>query len=121
MLALSPDGSRLMTFDSDSGVLRAYLPESLTLTHQRFVSDLLSAAEELQLTGFADLPPTSAALSALAVSDQGHFAFAVSGQVCASPVQALTPTGGPPPGPQPVTIKSDTVKPKNASQPPKSS
>jgi hypothetical protein len=55
----------------------------------------LSAADELQLTGFAELPPSSAAVSALTVDDQGRFAFAVFGQICGSPLTSMTSTGAP--------------------------
>ena len=118
LISLSPGGEYLMTFDSDSGVLRAYQPEELVLSHQRFVSDLLSAADELQLTGFAELPPSSAAVSALTVDDQGRFAFAVFGQVCGSPLSSMTFTGAPVGGAPSSTSKpagpKSTVEPKAA-------
>jgi hypothetical protein len=128
LLALSPSGEYLMTFDSDSGVLRAYQPDGLVLSHQRFVSDLLSAADELQLTGFAELPPSSAAVSALTIDDQGRFAFAVFGQICGSPLSAMTSTGAPVGGapaamPKPVPSKlpaepKPEQKPAQVQQPP---
>lgn len=95
-LALSPDGARLMTYDADSGVLRMYDPDGLKLTHQRFAIDVLSASDERQLIGFAELPPVNAALSALALDDNGRFAFAVFGQVCGAHLSHLTPTDAPP-------------------------
>ncbi|MBK9121999.1 MAG: hypothetical protein IPM16_02610 [Chloroflexi bacterium] len=91
-LALSPDGTRLMTYDADSGVLRMYDPDGLKLTHQRFAIDVLSASDERQLVGFAELPPVNAALSALGLDDNGRFAFAVFGQVCGAHISHLTPT-----------------------------
>lgn len=115
LLALSPGGGHLMTFDSDSGVVRAYQPDGLVLTHQRFVSDLLSAADELQLTGFAELPPSSAAVSAMTIDDDGRFAFAVFGQICGSPLSSMTPTGAPIGGATAATPKS--VSPKPAAEP----
>lgn len=110
-LSLSPSGKYLMTFDSDSGVLRVYQPDKLVLLYQRFVSDLLSAADELQLLGFADLPPASAAVSALTIDDKGRFAFAVFGQVCGSPLTAMTAAGGPVGGAPAVVPKSAVVRP----------
>lgn len=115
LVALSPGGEYLMTFDSDSGVLRAYQPEDLVLSHQRFVSDLLSAADELQLTGFAELPPSSAAVSALTIDDQGRFAFAVFGQVCGSPLSSMTSTGAPVGGAASTVSKPAT--PKSTAEP----
>lgn len=111
LISLSPGGEYLMTFDSDSGVLRAYQPQGLVLSHQRFVSDLLSAADELQLTGFAELPPSSAAVSALAIDDRGRFAFAVFGQICGAPLASMTSTGAPAGGapPKPAAPKSTAV------------
>jgi hypothetical protein len=114
LLSLSPSGEYLMTFDSDSGVLRAYQPNGLVLTHQRFVSDLLSAADELQLTGFAELPPSSAAVSALTIDDQGRFAFAVFGQICGSPLSAMTSTGAPVSGAPAAISKPAASKPAAA-------
>ncbi len=80
LIALSQDGARVLTYDSDSGVLRSYEAENLTMTHQRFVSDLMTTARQVQL--MADLPPVRAALSALTCDGEGHIAFAVTGQVC---------------------------------------
>lgn len=108
MLALSPDGKTLVVFDSDSGVLRVYDPDGLVVTHQRFVVDLLSSAEELQLIGFAELPPVSAALSALAVDNDGRIAFAVSGQVSVASVKELTPTANPPASGKAAPAKKET-------------
>ncbi|GIK29626.1 MAG: hypothetical protein J5J04_01460 [Anaerolineae bacterium] len=123
-LALSPDGTRLMTYDADSGVLRMYDPDGLKLTHQRFAIDVLSASDERQLVGFAELPPVNAALSALALDDNGRFAFAVFGQVCGAHISHLTATETPPTVTP--TPAGDTHKPtpasaiKTPSDPPKS-
>lgn len=127
LLAIAPDGRRLLTFDSDSGVMRAYVPDDLRLTHQRFVVDILSSADELQLIGFAELPPMNAAVSAMAIDTNGVFAFAVSGQLCAASVNHLAPTDGiptagravtPPKAPPPAAtakpIETPAPKPKPA-------
>lgn len=133
-IAMAPDGERILTFDSDSGVLRAYVTDALRLTHQRFVVDLLSSAGELQLMGFAELPPVSAALNALAFSDTGDFVFAVSGQVCAASLNHLSstdvvPSGGktlPPPKSEPSVISTKPAEKQTSSpsvssgEPPKS-
>lgn len=87
LIALSQDGARVLTYDSDSGVLRSYQAEDLTMTHQRFVSDLLTGARQVQL--MADLPPARAALSALTCDGEGSIAFAVTGQVCAAVLDHL--------------------------------
>jgi hypothetical protein len=111
LIALSPNGENLLTFDSDSGVLRAYQPDGLVVSHQRFVSDLLSAADELQLTVFAELPPSSAAVSALTIDDHGRFAFAVFGQICGSPLASMTSTGAPVSGVSSAPAKTASAKP----------
>jgi len=87
LIALSQDGARVLTYDSDSGVLRSYQAEDLTMTHQRFVSDLMTTARQVQL--MADVPPARAALSALTCDGEGHIAFAVMGQVCGAVLDHL--------------------------------
>lgn len=87
LIALSQDGARVLTYDSDSGVLRSYQADDLTMTHQRFVSDLLTGARQIQL--MADLPPVRASLSALTCDGDGHVAFGVTGQVCAAVLDHL--------------------------------
>jgi len=79
-MACSPDGSLLAASDTDNGVIRLYNGKDLTPTHQRHAIDLLAEATQVQL--IADLPPENIALSALAVSDKGLLAFAMSGVVC---------------------------------------
>ena len=112
LIALSPDGEQLLSFDTDSGVLRAYVPDALRLTHQRFVIDLLSSAEERQLIGFAELPPVSAALNALTIDDAGRFVFAVFGQICAASIRHLSATEGAPTGGKSTTSpKAEPVSP----------
>lgn len=86
-LSCSPGGGMIITSDMESGVLRAYHGETLTLTHQKFAIDLVAEAEQVQL--MADLPPTGTAISAVAAYNRGVFAFAMSGVVCVSSVDAM--------------------------------
>lgn len=79
-LAVAPDGGWLAVSDLEIGIIRVYEGTSLTLTHQRFVTDLLAEARQLQL--IASEPPQTFALSALAINDNGVLALAVSGVVC---------------------------------------
>jgi len=73
------------------------------MTHQRFVSDLMSTARQVQL--MADLPPVRAALSALTCDGEEHIAFAVTGQVCGAVLDHLKlknmSMAGPPEPPAP--------------------
>lgn len=87
LIALSQDGARVLTYDSDSGVLRSYEADDLTMTHQRFVSDLMTTASTSQL--IADPPHARAALSALTCDGEGHIAFAVAGHVCGAVLDHL--------------------------------
>lgn len=87
LIALSQDGARVLTYDSDSGVLRSYQADDLTMTHQRFVSDLMTTASTYQL--IADPPHARAALSALTCDGEGHIAFAVAGHVCGAVLDHL--------------------------------
>lgn len=87
LVALSQDGSRVLTYDSDSGVVRSYRSDDLVMTHQRFVSDLMISASTVQLLD--DLPSSRAALSALTCDGEGHVAFAVMGHVCAASLEHL--------------------------------
>ncbi len=87
LVALSQDGSRVLTYDSDSGVVRSYRSDDLVMTHQRFVSDLMISASTIQLLD--DLPSSRAALSALTCDGDGHVAFAVMGHVCAASLEHL--------------------------------
>jgi hypothetical protein len=79
-LDCSPDGRLLTTSDVETGVIRVYDGAELIPLYQRHAFDLMQAAAQLQL--IADLPPYSIAPSALAVDNQGHVAFAMSGVVC---------------------------------------
>lgn len=81
-IACSPSGEMVITSDVESGVLRLYQGENLTLTHQRFAIDLIAEATQVQL--IADLPSMGTAISALVAHSKGQFAFAMSGVVCAS-------------------------------------
>ncbi|WP_347259140.1 hypothetical protein, partial [Methylocaldum sp.] len=52
----------------------------LTPIRQRFAIELVAEAFQVQL--LADMPPVQAALSALALADDGLLAFAMSGVIC---------------------------------------
>lgn len=86
-MSASPNGSMIVTSDMESGVIRAYKSDKLTLTHQRFAIDLVMAANQVQL--LADLPPIGTAVSALVAHARGEFAFAMSGVVCMSSVEHM--------------------------------
>lgn len=86
-MTCSPGGGLLMTSDMESGVIRAYTGDSLVLTHQKFAIDLVAEAEQVQL--MADLPPSNAAIGAIAAFNRGIFAFAMSGVVCVSSTEAM--------------------------------
>lgn len=86
-LAISPSGGMVVTSDIESGVLRVYKGETLTLTHQRFAIDLVASANQLQL--LADLPPAGTAISALTAYTRGMLAFAMSGVICVTEVQEM--------------------------------
>lgn len=79
-IACSPNGRYLATSDAETGVLRVYAGADLTITHQRHAIDLVLAATQVQL--LADIPPMGTALGPLAVDNQGHVTFAMSGVVC---------------------------------------
>ncbi|MDX1993243.1 MAG: hypothetical protein SF029_12695 [bacterium] len=86
-MVCSPSGRHLVTSDLESGVLRVYSGSDLTLLRQRFAVDLLARAEQVQL--MADPPPSSVALSALAVDNRGVVAFALGGVICASSITEM--------------------------------
>lgn len=86
-MTCSPGGGMVITTDMESGVMRIYKGETLTLTHQKFVIDLVASATQIQL--MADLPPTTTAISAIAAYNRGVIAFAMSGVVCVTNVEAL--------------------------------
>jgi hypothetical protein len=79
-IACSPNGRYLATSDGETGVVRVYSGTDLTITHQRHAIDLVLAATQVQL--LADIPPMGTALGPLAVDNQGHVAFAMSGVAC---------------------------------------
>ncbi|MDQ7024680.1 MAG: hypothetical protein Q9P44_03895 [Anaerolineae bacterium] len=86
-MSASPNGGMIVTSDMESGVIRAYKSDKLTLTHQRFAIDLVIASNQVQL--LADLPPIGTAVSALVAHARGEFAFAMSGVVCMSSVEYM--------------------------------
>ena len=88
-VACSPSGNMLATTDNEAGLIRVYNGIELRSTFQRFAQDLIAESQQLQL--LADMPPNSAAISALALGDNGEFAFAVSGMVCLTDVKNMTP------------------------------
>lgn len=87
LLAVSPDGERVATGDTETGVIRVYDGSDLTPTHQRFGIDLLTKARQVQL--LADLPPAGIALNTLAIDNQGHLAFAMSGVICVTELDQM--------------------------------
>lgn len=95
-ITCSPSGKLLLTTDAETGVIRAYSGADFTPTHQRYAMDLLQDAAQIQL--IADLPPASASVGALAVDNQGVLAFAISGVVCVTAVEAMVAL----PRPQPL-------------------
>jgi hypothetical protein len=86
-LVCSPDGKLLATCDTETGVIRIYDGEDLTPTYQRHAIDLLHNATQMQL--IADFPPAAAAPAALAINNQGHLAFTISGVVCATALKQM--------------------------------
>jgi hypothetical protein len=80
LMACSPNGQYLTTYDMETGVIRVYDGLTLTLCYQRFAIDLVANAAQVQL--MAKLPSISAAATALAINDTGIIAFAMSGVVC---------------------------------------
>jgi hypothetical protein len=83
----SPDGQWVVATDLESGVIRVYGGADLKLRYQRFAIDLLANARQLQL--LADLPPTSVAPNALAISDDGTLALALSGILCVTSLDEM--------------------------------
>ena len=79
-MSCSPDGRYLITCDMDSGVIRVYDGQDLTLSHQRFAIDLVAEASQIQL--LADLPSDTAAINTLTISNDGVIAFSMTGIVC---------------------------------------
>jgi hypothetical protein len=87
LMACSPGGTYLVTCDMETGVIRVYGGDDLTLSHQRFAIDLVAGATQVQL--MANLPPASVAPSALTVNDEGVLAFAMAGVVCVTDLSHL--------------------------------
>ncbi len=85
----SPSGKRLLVSDNDSGVIRLYDGTTMEQTHQRFAIDLIEESDRIQL--IADAPPAWIAVSALALEDGEHLAFAMSGFVCVTTIDQLDP------------------------------
>jgi hypothetical protein len=81
-IACSPNGNRLATSDLEAGVIRVYSGAELIPMHQRYAADLLERAQ-MENGQQIDIPE-GAALTALAINNQGVLAFALSGCVCVS-------------------------------------
>lgn len=94
-IACSPDGDMVVASDNEAGLLRVYSGADLAPSHQRFAQDLVAAARQVQL--MADLPPVSAAINALTAGRLGTIGFAMSGMICVTNVNQMTPL--PPPAP----------------------
>lgn len=86
-MACAPDGRYVITGDGETGVLRVYSGEDLTLLYQRFAIDLLAGAKQLQL--LADLPPFMVGLSALRINNAGVLAFSMAGIICVSDLSQM--------------------------------
>lgn len=87
-MACSPDGARVVTSDTEAGLIRVYNGHDLKQTHQRFAVDLIADAQQVQL--LANLPPITATVSALVAGDNGVIGFAMSGVICMTDVSYLT-------------------------------
>ncbi|HYO89839.1 MAG TPA: hypothetical protein VER79_14415 [Candidatus Limnocylindrales bacterium] len=89
-LACSGDGKWLVTTDLESNVIRAYASADLTVTHQRFVVDLLADARRAQVLPVA--VTTGAAVGPITINARGVVAFATSsGLVCATSLTRMKP------------------------------
>lgn len=76
--AVTPDGKGVATADLDTNVIRLYGGRGMTLTHQRYVSDLLFDAQQDDLISGGT---SSAAIGALALNPKASMAFSVAGTV----------------------------------------
>lgn len=94
-IACSPDGDMVVASDNEAGLIRVYSGADLVPSHQRFAQDLVAASRQVQL--MADLPPVSAAINALTAGRRGTIGFAMSGMICITNVNQMTPL--PPPAP----------------------
>lgn len=88
LMTCSPDGRYVLTSDTDTGVLRVYDGERLRQSHQRFAIDLIAGARQLQL--MADLPPVTASVSAIAISNEGYLALTMYGVICLTSLEQMT-------------------------------
>jgi hypothetical protein len=86
-LACSPDGSMVVTSDTDAGVIRAYQGATLMPTHQKFAWDLAAVATQLQL--LAELPQPETAVNHLLAHSGGVIVFAMGGILCATDLTQL--------------------------------
>ncbi len=86
-MACAPQGRYVIASDGETGVLRVYDGDDLTLLYQRFAIDLLAKATQVQL--MADLPPFMVGLSALNIGNRGDVVFAMSGIICASHIENM--------------------------------
>lgn len=86
-MVCSQQGIYVMTSDTDGGVIRIYEGTDLNLVYQRFAVDLVAQAQQVQL--MADLPSTLVAPKALAITDEGILAFAMSGIICVSDISQM--------------------------------
>lgn len=94
-IACSPDGDMVVASDNEAGLIRVYSGADLAPSHQRFAQDMVAAARQVQL--MADMPPLSAAINALTAGQRGTIGFAMSGMICITNVNQMTPL--PPPAP----------------------
>ncbi len=82
-LNCSGEGKWLVTTDLESNVVRAYATTDLSVSHQRFVVDLLADARRAQVLPVA--VTTGAAVGPIAINSRGVVAFGTSsGLVCAT-------------------------------------
>lgn len=88
-LACSPDGKLLAVSEGEINMLRVYKGGDLTLSCQRFASDLLADAKRAT-TEISITNPTLTALGAMALSDRGGLAFALGGTVCVSSTERMS-------------------------------
>lgn len=95
-MVCSPGGGMVITSEIESGVLRLYDGEDLSPTHQRHAFDLAVSATQVQL--LAELPPASAAVTAISAFNRGMIAFAMFGVICMTDATFMNPL----PRPQPL-------------------
>jgi hypothetical protein len=88
-LACSPDGKLLLISDMDASVFRVYSGKDMSLTHQRFATDLLTDAKRAQLMTTSGGSIAGVALGPVVMGLKGVFAFAISGMVCVTNVARM--------------------------------